>query len=183
MTAYLIVGAVFYLGVAVAVGVVAHDHYGRSTGGWILLSLLISPALAAPVPDRCFVAKRHSTFRHQFPPSQSVRGSAPTAIAKWVLIPPVAPTAGSGGKLRHWSAPAAPAGHDPTSGNSPSVAPGQPARRHSSPMALGDPTPDHAIGLEKWIRYQRRLYPYGLIFLAGVTGLLAWVLFALIAMG
>ena len=25
--------------------------------------------------------------------------------------------------------------------------------------------------------------PYGLIFLAGVTGLLAWVLFALIAMG
>ena len=46
MTAYLIVGAVFYLGVAVAVGVVAHDHYGRSTGGWILLSLLISPALA-----------------------------------------------------------------------------------------------------------------------------------------
>ena len=45
------------------------------------------------------------------------------------------------------------------------------------------PPPDHAIGLEKWIRYQRRLYPYGLIFLAGVTGLLAWVLFALIAMG
>ena len=28
------------------------------------------------------------------------------------------------------------------------------------------------------MRYQRRLYPYGLIFLAGVTGLLAWVLFA-----
>jgi len=36
----LVVGAVYYLGTAIAVGVVAHDHYGRSAGGWILLSLL-----------------------------------------------------------------------------------------------------------------------------------------------
>ena len=42
----LVVGAVYYLGTAIAVGAVAHKHYGRSAGGWILLSLLISPTLA-----------------------------------------------------------------------------------------------------------------------------------------
>ena len=51
-----------------------------------------------------------------------------------------------------------------------------------SPQLPNGPRRPHPP-IEKWMRYQRRLYPYGLIFLAGVTGLLAWVLFAPIATG
>ena len=42
----LIFGIAFYVAVAIAVGLVASHRYERSTVGWFLLSLLISPVLA-----------------------------------------------------------------------------------------------------------------------------------------